>query len=73
MKILFLLNAVIERKNIFLMGTKNAECILGGLWLVCQQSEFKSFDKSYKACTVVNYDSRVIPDLKIPHIATLEL
>ena len=29
--------------------------------------------QSYKASTIVNYDSRVIPDLKIPHITTMEL
>ena len=28
--------------------------------------------QSYKASTIVNYDSRVVPDLKIPHIMTLE-
>ena len=28
--------------------------------------------KSYKASTIVIYDSRVIPDLKIPYITTLE-
>ena len=28
--------------------------------------------QSYKHFTLVNYDSRVIPDLKIPHITTLE-
>ena len=28
--------------------------------------------QSYKASTIVIYDSRVIPDLKIPHITTLE-
>ena len=28
--------------------------------------------KSYKASTIVIYDSRVVPDLKIPHITTLE-
>ena len=28
--------------------------------------------QSYKASTIVNYDSRVVPDLKIPHITTLE-
>ena len=28
--------------------------------------------QSYKQFTVVNYDSRVIPDLKIPQITTLE-
>ena len=27
---------------------------------------------SYKASTIVMYDSRVVPDLKIPHITTLE-
>ena len=29
--------------------------------------------QSYKASTLVIYDSRVVPDLKIPHITTLEL
>ena len=28
--------------------------------------------KSYKHYTLINYDSRVVPDLKIPHIMTLE-
>ena len=28
--------------------------------------------QSYKASTIVIYDSRIVPDLKIPHIATLE-
>ena len=27
--------------------------------------------QSYKGCTIINYDSRVVPDLKIPHITTL--
>ena len=26
----------------------------------------------YKAYTIINYDFRVVPDLKIPHITTLE-
>ena len=29
--------------------------------------------QSYKAPTIVIYDSRGVPDLKLPHIATLEL
>ena len=29
--------------------------------------------QSYKQFTLVNYDPRGIPDLKIPHITTLEL
>ena len=29
--------------------------------------------ESYKGSTIVNYDSRVVPDLKIPHITTLGL
>ena len=29
--------------------------------------------QSYKHFTIVNYDSRVVPDWKIPHIMTLEL
>ena len=28
--------------------------------------------QSYKHFTIINYDSRVVPDLKIPHITTLE-
>ena len=31
-----------------------------------------SSGQSYKASTIVIYDSRVLPDLKIPHITTLE-
>ena len=30
-------------------------------------------DQSYKASTIVIYDSSVVPDMKIPHITTLEL
>ena len=29
--------------------------------------------QSYKHFTIINYDSRVVPDLKLPHITTLEL
>ena len=29
--------------------------------------------QSYKSFMIVNYNSRVVPDLKIPHITTLEL
>ena len=29
--------------------------------------------QSYEASTIVIYNSRVVPDLKIPHITTLEL
>ena len=32
----------------------------------------ESSGQSYKDSTIVNYDSRVVPDLKIPHITTLE-
>ena len=28
--------------------------------------------QSYKASTIINYNSRVVPDWKIPHILTLE-
>ena len=28
--------------------------------------------QSYKAPMIVNYDSRVVPDLKLPHITTLK-
>ena len=29
-------------------------------------------DQTYKHFMLVNYDSRVVPDMKIPHIMTLE-
>ena len=29
-------------------------------------------DQTYKHFMLVNYDSRVVPDMKIPHITTLE-
>ena len=32
----------------------------------------KNSGQSYKHFTIVNYDSRVVPDWKIPHITTLE-
>ena len=32
----------------------------------------KISDQSYKHFTLVNYGSRVVTDLKIPHITTLE-
>ena len=35
-----------------------------GIYTTCGQS--------YKAPTIVIYDSRVVPDLKLPHITTLE-
>ena len=33
---------------------------------------YESCGQSYKHFTLINYDSRVIPDWKIPHITTLE-
>ena len=35
-------------------------------------STVPSCGQSYKGSTIVNYDSRVVSDLKIPHITTLE-
>ena len=32
----------------------------------------KSSGQSYKASTIIIYDSRVVPDLKIPHVTTIE-
>ena len=32
----------------------------------------KPCGQSYKAPMIVIYDSRVVPDLKLPHITTLE-
>ena len=37
------------------------------------QLALMSSGQSYKDSTIVNYDSRVVPYLKIPHITTLEL
>ena len=37
---------------------------------ICQRT--LTSGQSYKHFTLVNYDSRVIPDWKIPHITTLE-
>ena len=34
--------------------------------------EYFTCGQSYKHFTIVNFDSRVIPDLKIPNITTLE-
>ena len=48
------------------------------LIFVCTQTteskpvKLETSGQSYKASTIVIYDSRVIPDLKIPHITTLE-
>ena len=36
-----------------------------------QQPEITS-GQSYKASTIIIYDSRVVPNLKIPHITTLD-
>ena len=33
----------------------------------------QSSGQSYKGSTIINYDSRVVPDLKIPQFSTLEL
>ena len=37
-----------------------------------QPVKLETIGQSYKASTIVIYDSRVIPDLKIPHITTLD-
>ena len=43
------------------------------LWWWCLGGEFNAIcGQSYKAFTIVIYDSRVVPDLKILHITTLE-
>ena len=40
--------------------------------LTVRSSEFESCGQSYKALMIIIYDSRVVPDLKLPHITTLE-
>ena len=40
--------------------------------VVISMSKLETSGQSYKASTIVIYDSRVVPDLKIPHIMTLE-
>ena len=50
------------------------ECFMP--WLLKPYTSLPCFDisgQSYKASAIVIYDSRVVPDLKIPHITTLEL
>ena len=37
-----------------------------------QRLDHVTSGQSYKASTIVIYNSRVVPDLKIPHITTLE-
>ena len=61
------LSRLIRRTILFTYcGTLNAAMTTSSLNidLTCGQS--------YKASTIVIYDSRVVPDLKIPHITTLE-
>ena len=41
-------------------------------YLLERQRYFLISGHSYKHLKLVNYDSRVVPDLKIPHITTLE-
>ena len=36
-----------------------------------QNTKLKISGQSYKGFTIVNYNSRVVPDLKMPHITTL--
>ena len=45
--------------------------LLLGKWLGFMPKVY-TCGQSYKASTIVIYDSRVVPDLKIPHITTLE-
>ena len=33
---------------------------------------FTAYGQSYKGSTIINYDSRVVSDLKIPHFTTQE-
>ena len=45
--------------------------VCGSVWKE-QSLPTPTSGQSYKAYTIVNYDSRVVPDWKIPHITTLE-
>ena len=40
------------------------------IWVIYECFHY-FFGQSYKASTIVIYDSRVMPDLKIPHFTTL--
>ena len=43
------------------------------LLYICQVNYLNQYcGQSYKHFTIVNYDPRVVPDWKIPHITTLE-
>ena len=45
---------------------------MAGLMGCGSNPSFVISGQSYKASMIVIYDSRVVPDLKIPHITTLE-
>ena len=50
-------------------GTKNCVHLLTRK---CDSQIYKIRGQSYKASTILIYDSRVVPDLKIPHITNLD-
>ena len=62
------------------LGTANQSALLqhslalltSNLFMTLAPGQTFISDQSYKASTFVNYDSRVVPDWKIPHIMTLK-
>ena len=68
-------------KNVAVQQKPAIVCYLGtyigvikglGTYTVNDEKMGQTSGQSYKASTIVIYDSRVIPDLKIPHITMLE-
>ena len=43
------------------------------LWCLQMKNKIEPSGQSYKGYTIVNYDSRVVPDWKTLHITTLGL
>ena len=56
----------VEKKESMLYVTVN------NAFVIEEMSERVSSGQSYKHFTLINFDSRVIPDWKIPHITNLE-
>ena len=52
--------------KVFKLGPSQAE------WTLCLEKDHLICGQSYKASMIVIYASRVVPDLKIPHITMLE-
>ena len=64
-RLIVILNGTVGHCGIAWVGTIGS----AAWWYRCNGDE--TCGSSYKHFTLINYDSRVVPDLKIPHITTL--